>query len=65
MWFFYYFNFERNAGVLKSESIIFAEQKSKLNKSETELEMKKPTHTLRETNYVLQLNENCELKVKL
>ena len=35
------------------------------NKNETELKMQNPTHTLRETNLLLPLIKNRELKIKL
>ena len=62
----YYFNFERNYDVLQSKSsCILLDKNINFNKNETESKMGNPTHSFRETNLVLQLIENCKLKVKL
>ena len=56
VWFFYYFNFERNYDVLKSKSpCILLNKNISFNKNETELKMENPAHSFRETNLVLQL----------
>ena len=53
---FYYFNFEKSCGVLKSKSpSILLKGNIDFNKNETESKMQNPTHSLRETNVVLQL----------
>ena len=67
MWLFYYYNnFERNYDVLMSKSPYFLLNKIiNSNKNETELKMQNPTHTLRETNLLLPLIKNRELKIKL
>ena len=53
---FYYFNFEKSCGVLKSKSpSILSKENIDFNKNETESKMQNPTHSLRETNVVLQL----------
>ena len=56
MWFFYYFNFERNYDVLKStSSCILLNKNINFNKNETESKMENPAHSFRETNLVPQL----------
>ena len=66
MWLFYYYNFETNYDVLKSKSPCFLLNKIiNSNENETELKMQNPTHTLRETNLLLPLIKNRELKIKL
>ena len=56
MWFFYYFNFERNYDVLKSTSpCILLNKNINFNKNETESKMENLTHSFREANLVLQL----------
>ena len=56
MWFFYYFNFERNYDVLKSTSpCILLNKNINFNKNETEPKMENLTHSFREANLVLQL----------
>ena len=53
---FYYFNFERNYDILKSENPCFFLNKTiNLNKSGTKSKMENPTHTLREMDLALQL----------
>ena len=53
---FYYFDFERNYGVLKSKSpCILLNININFNENETESKMVKPTHSFKETNLVLQL----------
>ena len=67
MWFFYYFNFERNYDGLKSKSpYILLNKNINFNKNETESKMENPTHRFRETNLAPQLIiKNCKLKIKL
>ena len=56
MWFFYYFNFERNYDVLKSTSpCILLNKNINFNKNETESKMENLTHSFTEANLVLQL----------
>ena len=56
MWLFYYFNFEMNYDNLKSkESMHFLNKNINFNKNKTESKMENPTHSFRETNFVLQL----------
>ena len=65
MWLIYYFSFERNYDVLKSNSpCILLNENKNFNKNETESKMENPVHSFRETDLVLQYN-NCKLKVKL
>ena len=65
MWLFYYFNFERNRDVLKSKSpFIFLNKHINFNKNETESKMENPTQTFRETNLVLQLVKESQIKSK-
>ena len=65
MWLFYYFNFERNYDVLKSKSsCILLNKNINFNKNETESKMENPTHSFRETNLVLQLIEESQIKSK-
>ena len=53
---FYYFDFERNYGVLQPKIIFFLlNKKPKLSKNKTEWKMENPTHAFRERNPVLQL----------
>ena len=54
MWFFY-INFKRNDGVLKSQCSSILLKKKNFNKNEMESKMGNPTHTFRETNLALQL----------
>ena len=50
MWFFYYFNFERNYDVLKSKSsFILLNKNINFNKNETESKMEYPAHSFRES----------------
>ena len=65
MWLFYCFNFERNYDVLKSKcSCILLNKNINFNKNETESKMKNPTHGSRETNLVLQLIYESQIKSK-
>ena len=53
---FYYFNFERNYGVLETKSpYIFLNKNINFIKNETESKIENPSHSLTETNLVLQL----------
>ena len=58
MWLFYYFNFERNYDVLKLNKNI------NFNKNETESKMEYPTDSFRETNPVIQVIEESQIKSK-
>ena len=61
----YYFNFERRYDVLKSKSPgILLNKNIILNKNETELTMKNPTHAFIETSLALQLIQELEIKNK-
>ena len=56
MWFFYYFSFERNYGVIKSKGECFLLSKtSNFSKIETELIMENHANTFRDMSFVLQL----------
>ena len=51
VWLLYYFSFERNYDVLKSESpCILLNKNQNFNKNETEPKIENPTHSFRETN---------------
>ena len=63
MWFFCYFNFERNYDILKSKSPCSLLNK---NKNKMESKMENPPPSFREKNLVLQfIAKNRKLKVKL
>ena len=65
MWFFYYFDFKINYDVLKSKSPwLFLNKNINVNKDETELKMENPTHNFKETNLVLQLIKESQIKSK-
>ena len=65
MWLFYYFNFERSYDVLKSKSPYILLKKNKnFDINETESKMENPTHSFRETNLVLQLIKESQIKIK-
>ena len=65
VWLFYYFNFERNYDVSKSNgSCILLNENINFNKSKTETKMENPTHNFRETNPVLQLIKELQIKSK-
>ena len=56
VWLFYYFNFERNYDVLKSKrSCIFWNKNINFNKNETKSKIENPTHSFRESNFLLRL----------
>ena len=58
MWYFYYFNFERNYEVFKSKSkspCILLNKNININKNITESNTENSTHSFRETKLVLQL----------
>ena len=56
VWFFYYFNFERNYDVSKPKSpCILLNKTINFSKNETESKMENPLHSFRKTNLVLQL----------
>ena len=63
---FLYFHFERNYGVLKSKSpCILLSKNINFNKNGIESKMENSTHSFRETNPVLQLLYELQIKVKL
>ena len=65
MWVFYYFNFERNYDVLKAMSpCILLNKNTCYNKNEMESKMENPTNSLKETNLVLQLKQESQIKSK-
>ena len=65
MWLFYYFCFERNYDFLKSKSPCFLLNKNiNFDKNETGSKMENPTHSFRETNFVLQLIQESQIKGK-
>ena len=66
MWLFYYFSFERNYDVLKSESpCILLNQNINFNKNETELK-RKISHTVLERRTLsFRSYKNWKLKVRL
>ena len=65
VWLFYYFNFERNYDVLKSKSpCILLNKNVSFNKNETESKIENPTHSFWETNLVLQLIWESQIKSK-
>ena len=53
VWLFYYFNFERNYNVLKPNSCILLNKNVNFNKKKTELKIRNPTDSCRETNLEL------------
>ena len=66
MWLFYYFNFERNYGVLNSKSpCILLNKNINVNKKKTELKMENPMNSFTETNFMFRSNKNRKYKVKL
>ena len=65
LWLFYYFNFERNCGVLKSKSPgILLNKNINFNKNETESKMENLLHSFRETNLLLHLIQESQIKSK-
>ena len=65
MWLFHCFNFGRNCDVLKSESpSILLNKNINFSKKETELKMENPTYNFTETNFVLQLIQESQIKIK-
>ena len=62
---FYYFNFGRNYNVLKPKSpCILLNKNINFNKNETESKMKNLTHIFKETNLLLQLILEFQIKSK-
>ena len=56
VWLFYYFSFEKNYDVLKSNSPCFLFNKNiNFHKKETESKMENATHSSAEKNFVLQV----------
>ena len=65
LWFFYYFNIEINYDVLKSRSpCIWLNKNTNFHKNETKSKMENPTNSFRETNLVLQLIKESQIKCK-
>ena len=65
VWLFYYFNFERNYGVLNSKSSwILLNKNINFIKNKTEWKMENPTHSFRENILVLQLIQELQVKSK-
>ena len=65
VWLFCYFNFERNYDVLKSKSpCILLNKNINFNKNEAESKMENPTHSFKETNLVLKLILESQIKSK-
>ena len=65
MWLFYHFDFERSYDILKPKRPCFLlYKKLSFNKNETETEMETSTHAFRETNLVLQLIQESQIKSK-
>ena len=65
VWLFYYFNFERNYDISKSNgSCILLNENINFNKSKTETKIENSTHNFRETNPVLQLIKELQIKSK-
>ena len=65
VWLFYYFNFERNYDVLKSKSSwILLSKNINFNKNGTESKMENPAYSFRETNLVVQLIYESQIKSK-
>ena len=65
LWFFYYYLFERNYDALKSKRLcILLNKNINFNQNETESKMENPTHCFRETNLVLQLIQESQIKSK-
>ena len=65
LWLFYYFNFERKCGVLKSKSPgILLNKNINFNKNETESKMENLLHSFRETNLLLHLIQESQIKSK-
>ena len=63
--FFYYFNFERNYDILKSNSPwILLKKKINFNENETELKMENSTNLFRETNLARQLIWESQIRSK-
>ena len=63
--FFYYFNIEINYDVLKSKSpCIWLNKNTNFHKNETKSKMEYPTNSFSETNLVLQLIKESQIKCK-
>ena len=66
VWLFYYFNFERNYDVLKSENLcIFLNKNINFNENVTESKMENTTHRLERRTLCFSSYKNRKLKVKL
>ena len=64
-WLFNYFNVERNYCVLKSRNLWSSLNKNiKFDKSEKDSKMENPTHGFRDTNPILQLIWESQIKSK-
>ena len=65
VWLFCYSDFERIYEVLKSKSLcILLNKNINFNKNETESKMENPTQSFRETNLVLQVIQELQMKSK-
>ena len=65
VWLFYHFNLESNYDALKSKSpCILLNKNINFNKNKTESKMENPTRSFRETNLVLQLTWESQIKSK-
>ena len=65
VWLFYQFHFERNYNILKSKSpCILLNKIINFNENETKLKMKNLIHSVWETNLVLQLMKESQIKSK-
>ena len=63
MWLFHYFNLKKYYDVLKSRCILF-NKNINFNKNETELKIENTTNGFRDTNLVLQLIHESQIKSK-
>ena len=63
MWLFHYFNLKKYYDVLKSRCILF-NKNINFNKNETELKIENTTNGFRDTNLVLQLIYESQIKSK-
>ena len=65
MWLFHYFNLKKYYDVLKSKSrYILFNKNINFNKNETELKIENTTNGFRDTNLVLQLIHESQIKSK-
>ena len=65
MWLFYYFDFGRNYDFLRSKRpCILLNKNISFNKNKTKSKMENPTYSFRETNFVLHLIKELQIKSK-